>query len=465
MPTARIVKVNVTRWVLPDPTDPTNPKLYRHVAAGTPGAVKVKTQSGTWYLEFKEGGVKKRIATGLTDKRAATKYLSDWHKAREHGQVGLTDPHRKHLDGPIREHVAAYLQTLRGRDVSPEYVKQVEWVLNKLIDAHKLTVLRDLTGEVIQSYFATMTTQSGTTKNRHRAYLTGFCTFLTSPTNRRMPSSPMEGVKTFEQTAHEARSRHPYSVRELVALVDAVRRYPVESRTKVKGGRPRKDGTPAQVRKPTATLTPAMLASLNAVSRERVLMYRVLVLTSLRRGELSRVECRMLLNGGDRPRLDCPAKILKVRRRAVIPLPASLATDLRTWIKDTNRKPTDAMFNVPDRNNLIRQHKAALTMAGIPYIDCRNRRADIHACRKTMNTLFKSKDIPEGHRRRFLRHSASGVTQKHYDTDAEPRPTITPRVLSLLSRLDARLVAGPQPAPAPQIAQDAPSRPDPLPPG
>src|SRR5262245_41066938 len=96
---ATVKKLSKVRWYIKDTT---HPKGRREVRAGTPGAVKVKVTESVYFIVFKEGGKTKRESTGLTDKRAAQAYLAKWITAREHGRVGLIDPHKEHLDRPIR---------------------------------------------------------------------------------------------------------------------------------------------------------------------------------------------------------------------------------------------------------------------------------------------------------------------------------------------------------------------------
>jgi integrase len=138
-------------------------------------------------------------------------------------------------------------------------------------------------------------------------------------------------------------------------------------------------------------------------------------------------------------RLVIPKRILKHKPQhithLVIPLPPSLATDLRQWITDTDRKADDRLVNVPTRCNYIREHKARLKLANIPY-QTADGYADIHAFRTTANQYLKRNNVPLQTRQRFLRHAAKDITTKHYDPDNRRPVIMSRRVFALLSQLD-----------------------------
>jgi hypothetical protein len=88
------------------------------VSAGTPGAKKVKEKSDHWYIVYKVAGKVKRIKA-YTDKATSEAMLTDWNKARERGDAGLTDPYKAHLNRPLSEHVTDYLEDVRHGGTSP----------------------------------------------------------------------------------------------------------------------------------------------------------------------------------------------------------------------------------------------------------------------------------------------------------------------------------------------------------
>lgn len=217
---ATVKRLKVVRWYLTDATDAT---MRRNVPARTPGAVKVTEEGSTYFVVWKVGGKTMREATGLTDKRAAQAYLAQWITAREHGRTGLLDPYRKHLDRATEDHLADYLVTLR--DLSDAHRREVERVCRLFIQTAGVTKLRDFTPARVTEYL-TAHAASASTRNKHRVYLSGFCSFLFS--GDRIPSNPIDRVERPRAGAAEpeSRTRRSYTVDELRRLMTSAREYP-----------------------------------------------------------------------------------------------------------------------------------------------------------------------------------------------------------------------------------------------
>lgn len=431
---ATLKKVSTTRWYI---ADPGHPKGRREVKPQTPGAVKVREQGDTYYVVHRVAGKKRFVSTGLTDKRAAQKFMADWLVARERGQHGLTDPYKEHLDRPVLDCLAEYMATLSDR--SDTHVREVERVLSVVVQSTGMTTLKDLTAARIAAYL-TSHPASAATRAKHRVYLSGFTTFL-HRVKQYLPDNPIDRVPV-PRAGHKEptpRTRRPYSEDEFRRLLQAARTYPVAARSTHKGGRPRKDGTPAQPRK-AVVLSPEFRATLEQQGRERELVYRLLLATGLRRGELSRVTVAMF----DGRKITSPKRILKHKPKAithvVIHVVPTLAAALSAWIAATKRTQADPLVGVPCPSNFVREHQARLKLAGIPY-QTPDGFADIHAARMTANMILKAAGVPVGSRKRFLRHAARDITGKHYDADNKRPATMTRRTFRTLSDLDRRLTA------------------------
>jgi integrase len=436
---ATVKKLRYTRYVLPDPSDV---KKLLYVNAKTPGAKKITEEGTTYFVVWKEGGKTKREATGLTDKTAAQAYLSNWHKARERGQVGVTDPYKNHLDRPITEHVDEYLKTLTGR--SDQYQREVKRVLGIIIKATKAQTLRDMTTERIRSYLDGMSA-GRVTRALHRSYVGGLFSWLAM--NDRVPVNIIDRVPVPSENDKDRkklpRQRRAYTVSELRQLLTAAREYPLWSRTRATGGRPKKDGTPATRQKPVRELKPDYVAQLTRDGKERELVYRLHIATGLRRGELSRVTVEMFKDG----RLTVPKTILKVKPKHidyfVFLLPSTLANDLSTLLSTAPRKPGERLLNVPIRRNYLREHQKRLKFGKIEYKTERGH-ADIHAFRMTGNKILKRKDVPLDQRQRYLRHTARDMTSARYDPDTKTEVVQSKKVMKVLTRLD-RVITSPAP--------------------
>ncbi|MBX3356773.1 MAG: site-specific integrase, partial [Phycisphaeraceae bacterium] len=125
---------------------------------------------------------------------------------------------------------------------------------------------------------------------------------------------------------------------------------------------------------------------LDRAGRERALIYKTLVLTGLRKGELASITVAQADFTGPVPYLLLHARHEKNRRGAEIPLRKDLAAELRAWMEETlalvqatarerdepvpaRLPPTTKMVKVP--SGLIRIFNRDLVFAGIATIEKR----------------------------------------------------------------------------------------------
>ena len=386
------------------------------VPAGTPGAKKVRVKSRKWYIQYREAGKLKRVSTDVTDKAAAKRVMADWLTARERGQVGLSDPFRKHYDRPIMDHVREYHAYVASHSRSPMHCSEVLRILTTVVNATGYKSIKDITPGTMSKYLSGMTQAAGT-RNMHRRIMVGFCNWLESVGS--LPLNPIGGKKlrTFKAGAGETkRKRRALTVEELHRLLAVAKEQPLKDAHHSRGGRPRKDGTPVRASRP-AQLSPATIAAKTLEGRERHLMYQLAVYTGLRRGELSRLLVRHLHLSGAKPKLNLPGTLTKNGKDAAVPLPPFVAAELAAWVSDTGRGADDAVLHVPDKSNLTNIHQRLLTIACIAYKDERGRFADFHALRYTANVLLRRAGIPLKDRMVFLRHGSAALTDGTYEDE------------------------------------------------
>jgi integrase len=421
---AFLTKQTVIRWI--------DPRTKARVPAHTPGAKKVRKKTECFYIVDKSSGKVRRIPTNCTDRAAAQAALTKYNRAVERNEQGLTDPFKRHRERPIVAHLNDYVATVRESSRYPAYPRTIERELTKLFRLAAIVQLGDMTADRIQQYLSGLTGVKAATKNKLRTYLMSFGRWLTD--GDRISRNPVERVKPAVPKLDEAekRRRRALRVKELSALLSAVDRYPLVSAQRPKGGRPRKDGTKARYRNPVA-LSDATVSSLLQQGRERRLLYRTALLTGLRRGELARLRVRYFKR--KRNLFDVPGQVTKNGRPAQLPIAPALAADLGQWITETGRKADDSLFSVPEARNMVRQHRARLTLAGVTY-KTKNGFADFHSLRKTINTFLRRQGMDLRIRQRFLRHAATDLATTAYDDERlrELKP-----VVNLLTILDERL--------------------------
>jgi integrase len=221
---------------------------------------------------------------------------------------------------------------------------------------------------------------------------------------------------------------------ELVKLLAVARERPLLDATTVRKGK-RKGERYANVR-------PEVRERLELLGRERALIYKCLVLSGLRKGELASLTVAHLQLDEDEPYLTLDPAAEKNRQGNDIPLRPDLAADLRDWLADKlarlqeearqagapipARLPADTpLFTVPRRLERILDRD--LRLAGIPKRDDRGRTLDVHALRTTFGTLLSKGGVPLRTAQAAMRHSDPRLTANVY-TD--------PRLLDVAGALD-----------------------------
>src|ERR1700752_1896780 len=118
---------------------------------------------------------------------------------------------------------------------------------------------------------------SARTRNIYRACIVAFANWCIDTS--RLTANPLARVKRADEDADPRRRRRAMTELELAKLLDVARRRPLEDRAKVNRG-PRKG-------QPGAKLRPETQRKLQLLGWERARIYKTLVLTGLRQGELA----------------------------------------------------------------------------------------------------------------------------------------------------------------------------------
>jgi integrase len=176
---------------------------------------------------------------------------------------------------------------------------------------------------------------------------------------------------------------------------------------------------------PIAELKPETIIRLQAVGRERALIYKMLVLTGLRKNELATLTVGQLDLAPGASFLQLDAADEKSREGNAVAIRDDLAADLRSWLDDKlmvlqtaargtgepipMRLPADALlFDVP--TGLLRILDRDLEAAGIPKRDDRGRTVDVHAMRTTFGTLLSKTGTAPRTAQAAMRHSDLKLT-------------------------------------------------------
>jgi integrase len=405
----------------------------RRVPPGTPGARKVKEKSSKWYGQYVDADGRRQRVPLCSDKVAARQMLAELERQAQRGKAGLIDPHGEHRKAPIQTHLDAYAVHLRSKGVSAKHHVETMRRLKAVIEACKVKTLAGLRPEAVERFLALLGEAddengkkgaSARTRNTYRTSAKAFSKWCLK--TRRLGEDVL--VSLDPATGEARRQRRALTDDELARLLQAARERPVIEALTVRRGK-RKGELGANVRA-------EVRVELERLGWERALMYKVLVLTGLRRGELAALEVRHLSLDGARPRLTLPGAHTKNGDEASIPLRADLAGDLREWLAATGRKTTDRVFRVPVE--LVKILRRDLTAASIAARDDRGRTIDVHALRYTTATMLSRAKVSPRVAQDFMRHSDINLTMQTY-TD----PRLLDEAEALAALPDIPLAAAP----------------------
>jgi len=421
---------------------------------------RIMLETKTWVARYRDGqGRRREVSTGCRDKASAQQVLADVVRRAEQVKAGIITPQQDsaadHAVVPIPGHIEVYLQhlrakTVRGRRVSEKHRYNVRLQLERLVEECAYSRLRDITRESMERWMnsAEESGMGARTRNTYRAAIMAFCNWCVE--TDRLAASPLGRLCKADAVSDRRRTRRALTEEELHRLLKAARLRPVAEygREKMplppgerKGRRTWRfqelsfEGLEVAYERGREALTgsPEFLAERERLGHERMLIYKTMVLTGLRRGELASMTVGQAYLDVAHPRLELLARDDKAGSGALIPLRADLAEDLRGWLEEkldalrdeANAKgaplplrlPLDEpLFSVPA--NLIKSFNLDLVAAGIDKEDERGRTVDIHALRHTFGTHLSKNGVAPRTAQAAMRHSSLDLTMNVY-TDPE----------------------------------------------
>jgi len=373
-----------------------------------------------------------------------------------------------HLSLPITVHILAYLTNLESNDTSPLHRDNVERCLQRIADDCGFKTLADLRRDKLEGWLVLRARDQklgARTRNAYRAAVVAFCNWCVE--TDRLLKNPFKRVAKASEASDQRRKRRAMAEDELAKLLLVARLRPLSEcgRTTIRLTKPdekRKrsgwkyvpltiEGLEAAAERARERFKdrPNVIAALEAQGRERALIYKTLVLTGLRKGELASLTVGQLHLDGPRPYAVLEAADEKNRQGSQIPLRCDLAADLASWLTEKleslrsvqqgvnpaclaiaglpNKLPSDTpLFNVPA--GLVRILDRDLEVAGIPKRDDLGRTIDVHALRHSFGTLLSKGGVAPRTAQAAMRHSSIDLTMNVY-TD--------PRLLDVHGALDA----------------------------
>ena len=431
----------------------------------------------TWTAKFKDSdGLTKRLPTGCREKDNAKEFLAEKERLVERIKVGvLTQAEVSTADASksaIDDHLEAYLKSLehkRGKGkrerVSDSHLINVRRSLFRIVRDCQFSSLRDVSREAVEQWVTgclenSALDWSARTINSHVEALKAFCAWCVEAKPQRLQANPLFKFPMLGEDAK--RPRRALNFDEIDRLLTVVRLRPI-----AEFGRetvPKKEAKKPSAQKSRATWTkapltietiqsafelghealrksPAKIAALTRLGEDRELLYKVLLTTGMRQGELKSItigQCRL----DETPAwLDLRFQDEKSGRGAKIPLREDVAHALRQHVdrrrtemdqriqsgSDTGTSLSDELLlTVPDK--LVRILDRDLAAAGIPKTDERGLSVDVHAMRHTFATMLTTSGVLPRVAQEAMRHSTIELTMKRY-TD--------PKLLDIASAIES----------------------------
>ena len=441
-------------------------KQVSPVTTGKDGTDRLIVESPIYVAKYRDGsGHVCKVSTGCRDEDAARSVLGKLERRAElvkaevisTGEAATAD----HQQTPIADHFAAYVNHVRAKGATGAHIADLKRKAERLF-AECFTSLRDIDAEKLESWLNDRQAEkmSARTRNAYLQAIRGFCKWCVPA---RLASNPLTRIAKADEKCDRRRQRRAMTEAELVKLLEVARLRPLAEfgRTTTRPNEDKAeadDSTPKRANWRKAVLTldtmsavverararladnPEFVAKLERLGRERALIYKTLLLTGLRKGELASLTVGQLEFDGPMPFIVLEAADEKNREGSTIPLRLDLANDLKEWLSnDTPNAATlrlqdhDAMpdskrplFTVPA--GLVRILDRDLLAAGIKKRDERGRTIDVHALRHSFGTLLSKAGVAPRTAQAAMRHSKIDLTMNVY-TD--------PKLLDVQGALDA----------------------------
>jgi integrase len=396
------------------------------LTVGKDGSERIRTESRCYVAKFKDGaGIVQTIPTGCRDETAARQKLAALERRAELIRSGVMssaeDVISRHQTTPLSGHFDAYEEHLKAKGVTGKRVKESRYYLDRLAAESPFSSLADLRREALERWLAARTAEGMSARNRNafREIAVAFANWCCE--TDRLLSNPFGAIPKANTKTDPRRPRRAMAEPELVRLLSEARRRPMVEALTIRRG-PRKGQLIAKVK-------PHVRERLELLGWERELIYKTLVLSGLRKGELTSLTVGQLALDGPDAYAELKAADEKNRQGSYIAIRDDLAADLRQWLSDKLRRHQDEarclgmpiparlplatpVFNVPKKLYLILNRD--LKAAGIPKRDERGRTLDVHALRTTFATLMSCAGVFPRTAQAAMRHSTIDLTMNVY---------------------------------------------------
>ena len=431
----------VAQWI-----DTKGKKHTEQTTVGRKGQLKIIRYAPTFWAQYRDANGQIVVeSTGCRDKQAARHVLAEKLKRVEHIKAGILNAQEcrtaDYASLPMEIHIEAYMQhlqakTMRGRKISEGHRSNVKRQLTILTKDCLFKQLRDMTRDALEKWMnrAEQNGMGARTRNTYRAAIIAFCNWCVE--TDRMAANPLSRLCRADEHADTRKKRRALTEEELKRLFQAAHLRPLAEygrrtiripKHKRKGRRTwykeqlTPDNLDAAVERAKELLKvePDLIDALLWKGRERALVYKVLALTGLRKGELASITMGQLWLDEKHPFIELKAKDEKSGRGSQIPLRSDMVAELRNFLAEKRKRSKTAilqarmpLFHIP--RSLVGIFDRDLAAAGIDKHDDRGRSLDVHALRHTFGTHLSKAGVPPRVAQAAMRHSSLHLTMNIY---------------------------------------------------
>ncbi len=379
-------RITVVRYYLADGT---------RVASGTPGAIRRKEKSDTWYAKI--GG--KRVSLETTDLQQAWIALRNKLRQQADTDAGITDDFQDQARRPLGEHLAEWLKSVGHKGTSTAQVELMRARVDHLAGWKRLAHVAARSCLSALSHIQLTEGLSAQTRNHYLRHAKQFTRWLVE--SGRLRTDPLAGLKPVNIDVDRRRDRRDFSDEELVYLFAFVRGAPPRSRIS---------------------------------GPDREMLYLTSLYTGLRASELASLTPESFSMESDPPTVTVEAAYSKHRRRDVVPLHGDLVRQIRPWLSERSasarlwpgvwasqkraakmlkRDLTDARkqwLDAQDAPERARREKTTF----LAFKDADGRQGDFHALRHTFITRLVRAGVRPKDAQTLARHSTITLTMDRY---------------------------------------------------
>ena len=424
------------------------------LTTGRDGSTRIVTESKTYFAKYRDGqGYEQTIPTGCRDESAARSVLGELERRAELVKSNVftaeEDAVADQQTIALERHFDAYKTHQVAKGLAPVRITNTASRLLRMTNECGFHRLSDLSGTALERWLGEQTAKGMSPGNRNE-YRQDWVTFGNwCLRTRRLLVNPFVHVPKANAKLDPRRQRRALTEAELIRLLTVTRLRPLAEFGRVSKRKDASEVTSGRKTWRAAELTfdeldaacerarqrlvknPELVQRLETLGWERVLVYKTLALTGLRRGELASLTVGQLQLDGPHPFAVLNAADEKNRQGSSIALRADVAGELREWVEHkrktassnqptiklssvkTTDLPSDSpLFNVP--KGLVRILDRDCKLAGIAKKDDRGRTVDVHALRYSFATMLSQAGVAPRTAQAAMRHSTIDLTMNTY---------------------------------------------------